>query len=259
MSIDYEEIYKFTFHKNWAALLELVHKHAKEASSDEMVKSAVKTFENEFFAQLEAGSNSQDNEPDFQKLFTLHVGRIYQLRLERFKRVVIELVKTYQKTGQTYLAYDGAKFYPEHELCAAIIKEYEVSLPKFVEHSQSSQIKVTQNTVVTYINHTISLFKSQQEVEFFMAVRNSFQMFTVYPNAALSCIINFEGIKDNLSSEERDFFFRGIVDCVVFDHHDEYKPLHFFELDSDFHYSEPQRQRDRYKNKILSLAGQKLY
>ena len=29
MSIDYEEIYKLTFHKNWAALLELVHKHAK--------------------------------------------------------------------------------------------------------------------------------------------------------------------------------------------------------------------------------------
>jgi hypothetical protein len=64
-----------------------------------------------------------------------------------------------------------------------------------------------------------------------MAVRENFQMFVVYPNVSLSCLIEFDKIKSNLSQEERNFFFRGIVDCVVFDQHESYKPIKFFELD----------------------------
>ncbi|MEH2145424.1 hypothetical protein [Nostoc sp.] len=62
-----------------------------------------------------------------------------------------------------------------------------------------------------------------------------------------------------MSQEEISFFFRGIVDCVVFDQHESYKPIKFFELDSSYHDSPEQKLRDSYKDKILALAGQTLY
>jgi hypothetical protein len=258
MSIDYEEIYRLAYQERWADLLDLVHKNAKEASSDDMVQQAVKTFENYFFSQLEIGI-TENTEPYLQTLFSLHIGKIYELPQDRFNRVVVILVETYEKAGEHYAAYDCAKFYPQHELCAKVINEHEASLPKIVEHSQRDQIRVVESAVVSEEDHTISLFRSQQEIDFFMALRDAFQMFTVYPNVALSCIIDYEQIKSNLSQVERDFFFRGIVDCVVFDHYNNYKPLHCFELDSGFHDAEQQKQKDDYKTRILSLAGKTLY
>lgn len=107
-------------------------------------------------------------------------------------------------------------------------------------------------------NYTTSLFKSNQEIEFFMGVREVYPMFTAYQNVALSCVMDFEKIKDSLSPEEKEFFFKGIIDCVVFDQHNSYKPTKFFELDSSYHDSPKQKQKDNYKDNILSLAGQKL-
>ena len=54
-NIDYERIYKLTFHKQWSELLELVYQYSKAASSDELVMRAVKTFEDEFFEELDKG------------------------------------------------------------------------------------------------------------------------------------------------------------------------------------------------------------
>jgi hypothetical protein len=84
-------------------------------------------------------------------------------------------------------------------------------------------------------------------------------MFVVYPNVALSCLINFDKIKNNLSEEEKSFFFKGIVNCVVFEQHNSYKPTKFFELDNPHHNLPEQKLRDSYKDKILALAGQRLY
>ena len=258
MGIDYEEIYRLAYQERWSELLDLVHKSSKEAALDEMVQQAVKTFEDYFFSQLERGTK-ENTEPYLKKLFLLHVGQIYKLPQDRFNRVVVDLVETYMKAGQKYDAYDCAKSHPQHELCAKVIREYEASLPKIVEHSQREQITVVESAVISKEDRTISLFKSQQEIDFFMALREVFQMYTVYPNVSLSCVIDYEQIKNNLSFEERDFFFKGIIDSVVFDHHNNYKPLHFFELDSGFHDTEQQRKKDEYKTKILSLAGKKLY
>ncbi|MEW6495739.1 MAG: hypothetical protein AB1589_24950 [Cyanobacteriota bacterium] len=258
-NIDYEQIYQLTFRKQWAELLELVYQYSKVASSNELVMSAVKTFENEFFGELDKGVTNANIEVLLEKLFVLDKGRIYKLSEERSIRVVVELANIYRKKGLLKKAYDYAKFYPEDERCAEIIKLHQESLPKVIEHSQSTQIKVTENRNISNINHTTSLFKSHQELEFFMAVREIFQMFVVYPNVALTCLINFNKIENRLSPEERSFFFRGIVDCVVFDQHNRYKPIKFFELDSPYHDLPDQKLRDSYKDNILALAGQRLY
>ena len=179
------------------------------------------------------------------------------LTVEWFVRVVVELMGIYSEKGQN-LAYEYVKFCPENEACANFIELYEESLPKIIEHSQSKQIRVTENRKIVNEDYTTSLFKSRQEEEFFMGVREAFPMYTVYPNVALSCVINFDKIKIHLSQEERAFFFKGIIDCVVFDHHKSYKPTRFYELDSSYHDSLEQKQKDSYKDNILSLAGQRL-
>jgi len=260
-NIDYEQIYQLTFRKQWSELLELVYKYSKAASSDELVMRAVKTFENEFFGELDKDEEvvTNDRESLLEKLFLLDKGRIYKLSEERSIRVVVDLVNIYRSKGLLKKAYDYAQFCPKNDICAEIIRLHQESLPKVVEHSQSNHIKVPENKSVANVNYTTSLFKSNQEVEFFMAVREIFQMFVVYPNVALNCLIDFDKIKNNLSPEERSFFFRGIIDCVVFDQHNRYKPIKFFELDSHHHDLPEQQLRDSYKDKILALAGQKLY
>ena len=257
-NIDYEHIYQLILRKEWFELLDIVYKYSKTTSSDEQVMRAVKIFEDEFFIELDKGTRNDNIEPLLDKLFLLHKGRTYKLPEERFVRVIVELMGIYSEKGLKEKTYEYAKFCPENEVCANFIELYEESLPKIIEHSQSKQIRVTENRKIVNEDYTTSLFKSRQEEEFFMGVREAFPMYTVYPNVALSCVINFDKIKIHLSQEERAFFFKGIIDCVVFDHHKNYKPTRFYELDSFYHDSPEQKQKDSYKDNILSLAGQRL-
>lgn len=84
-----------------------------------------------------------------------------------------------------------------------------------------------------------------------------FPRLDVYPNVALSCVVNFDGVKEDLSENERSFFFRAIIDSVVFD--EDYMPRYFFELDSIYHDDRDRQLKDSMKDNILSVAGQKLY
>lgn len=258
-NINYEQIYQLTFRKQWAELLALVYQYSKVASSDELVMSAVKTFEDEFFGELDKGVTKDNIQTVLEKLFLLDKGKIYKLSEQRSVRVVVELINIYERQGLLKEAYEYAKFYPKNEICAEIIRLHQESSPKIIEHSQSRKINVTENRNIKNVDHSTSLFKSQQEVDFFMAVRELFQMYVVYPNVALSCMISFDKIKNNLSQEEKSFFFKGIVDCVVFDQHNSYKPINFFELDSHYHDQPEQKLKDSYKDNILALAGKRLY
>ncbi len=108
------------------------------------------------------------------------------------------------------------------------------------------------------VDHTTSLFRSRQEEEFFMAVREVFASYFVYPNVALSSVLDFESLRSELSPAERQFFFRGIVDCVVFDQQNAYRPRYFFELDSPYHDTDRQAENDARKDRIFATAGQTL-
>ncbi len=62
----------------------------------------------------------------------------------------------------------------------------------------------------------------------------------------------------NLSSIKKEYFFRAIVDSVVFDSSNKYQPKFFFELDSHFHDNERARNNDEMKNIIFEAANVKL-
>ena len=256
-TFDREAIFQWVYEKNWLELLKFVHSNRQAASADPIIQTAMDTFIQQFVAEVGEGNQINDLDTYLTQLFVMHKTKIFVLSEEHLQVVVVELVKRSQDRVEE--AYRYAKSAPSHEVCAEAIRRYEDARPKVVEHSQSGAVRVTQNRNIANDDHTITLFKSQQEYQFFRAVIAVFPNSAVYPNVALSCLVDFAAIERDLTSEERSFFFRGIVDCVVFDIYRGHKPTYFFELDSAYHDTKEQQVKDGYKDHILSLAGQKLY
>ncbi len=253
--IDQERVYRLLYEKQWGALLDAVYNHHQTLHTDPLLAHAVETFIATFFDHLD-----DDLRPFadlLEKLFLLHTGGFYPLPEARFDQVVEALVTLHADRPETALGY--ARFRPDNPRCAALLRQYAPPEPEPVAHTQTALLDLAISPPLSETDATISLFKSQQEIDFFMAVREVYATYFVYPNVALSCLIDYACIKDDLTSEERTYFFRGIVDCVVFDQHEGYRPLYFFELDSTLHDTDARRIKDRYKDRILALAGQHLH
>jgi len=75
------------------------------------------------------------------------------------------------------------------------------------------------------------------------------------PNAALHAAIDVEAIREFLSNSDRRLFFRVLIDMVVFDPDDDFQPTHFFELDSPWHDDPAREERDKKKERFITLAG----
>jgi len=254
-----EQVYQFLAQKKWSELVELLHAYCKIIPSDYALEAAFKVVESEVIRNFDEFQQDEKFERNLSNLYLLHSGKLYLLSDTTVNKLIVELAKVHDKKGDIEQAnYYAAKF-PQDSFCASVIEKYSQTLPKVVAHSQSQRIRVTENKNVSASNHTISLFKSPQEHDFFMAVRDVFPMFMAYPNVALSTLIDFDKIQSVLSSDEKNYFFTAVVDCVVFDQHKEYTPIYFFELDSSTHDNESQRKRDKMKDNILAAAGQRLY
>ena len=125
---------------------------------------------------------------------------------------------------------------------------------QYVQKQRFGQLKT-----VSGESATIPLFKSKQEENFFLGVRQAFPTHNPYPNVALNSVLDYEKIKDILSEEEKTYFFRALIDSVVFDPINSHVPLYFFELDSPYHDNPKQQHRDRLKNRIFEAANTKLH
>lgn len=254
---DREEVFQWIIRKDWANLTKFLHAHAQQVDKDEILKSAIAMFIKQFIAELNSGKVGPEFTPNISNLFVLHKTKLFRIAEEDFAVLVVELVRRNKDDKEQSLYY--ARLLPDDELCAETIRHHEAGLPKRINHSQGGILQVTENRNIAAVDFTKPLFNSQQEKDFFQALRQVFPRYDVYPNVALSCLINFEAIRSALTSQERSFFFNGIVDCVVFDQHRDHSPLYFFELDSVYHDTTEQKGKDQYKDKILSAAGQKLY
>ncbi|MCQ9062463.1 DUF2726 domain-containing protein [Vibrio sp. 378] len=104
----------------------------------------------------------------------------------------------------------------------------------------------------------VPLFKSEQERLFNQALKEVFPNFFIYPNVAVSNLFDFSEIKVHLTSDERDYFFKAIVDFVIYDPVD-YTPKYFFEVDSVYHDTAEATIRDNKKNTFFEVAGLNLY
>lgn len=265
--LDHERIYQLTHAQDWPALLALIHAHPQAAAQDDLVQRALATFEQAFFADLEDGALDAEEAEVLERFILLHSGGIYRLDDDRFAMLVVRLVEWHLDAGHERTARQYARFCPDREPCASLVAALEsdsarVALePRRVEvdHPARDRVHVSVTSPATEATHRLSLFKSDQEAAFFYAVRTVFQTYTPYPNVALSSLIDFEAIRDYLSEAERAYFFKGIVDCVLFDPHDDYRPVHFFELDSGHHDAPDRQAKDALKDRIIAAAGHRLY
>jgi len=261
MVYDRENTFKLLQQRNWTALIELFkdNKIYDQLRQDDITKSVL---ESQFIRELIDGS-SFDNDPDYlfylEQFYLLHTGPNFHFVLPSVdvERLVEKIIIGYRPTQiQSALRY--AKRYIHLPISIELLREFEQTQPKVVEHTQQSTIHVTVNNEIESVDSTISLFKSGQEYEFYRAVREVYSTYIVFPNVALSALIDFEKIKQFLDQNERSYFFKALVDCVVFDAENAFKPFKMLEIDSVYHDSQEQQIKDRMKDKIMAKAGQRL-
>jgi hypothetical protein len=255
--INQEEIFQLIQNEDWDQLTEFLSKHKKDINTDPLLRHAAQTFISEFLNKTEAYIISKSNvASNLETLYTIHKSKYYILDDSQFKTLICRIV-LWKKDDLIY-AYNYAQLFPNEKICQEVIEEYEKLIPKKIEHTQSDLIKVSERTNKSNVDYRINLFKSPQEIEFFIALKEAFPTYQIYPNVAISCLLNWGIIKHDLSEEEKAYYFKAIVDFVVFDQAEGYMPIYFFELDSKHHDNTDVRIKDELKDSIFSKAGVRL-
>lgn len=258
-----EVILKLMQKKDWVSLIKKFSDNQiyDSIQADEILPAIIKQS---FVTELISGNSfAKDAAYSYylEQFYILHKGPKFHFKLENsnFEKLIQKIVIEYNQSGRLVDAYKYATECPENEVCKEIIKEHEKQQEKIVNHSQSNKISLKQNDGISRVDHTTSLFKSKQEYIFYKAVREAFQSYMVFPNVGMNAVIDFDSIKEQLTNKERQYYFMGLLDCVVIDQENDYKPIKFIELDSPEHDKEKQIENDKMKDKIVGLAGYKLF
>lgn len=257
--IDRETIFQLVSKNDWPKLIDTFKLDENYAfiSTDTVLKPLI----DQFFIDELLSNSSMNGDPAYkyylQSFFSMHNSKKYAFKLSEanFQKLIVKIVEEETELAR---AYDYALHFPEIEICKRTIEMFKEQQPKFVKHSQDSELIVTENKNISKVDSSIGIFKSVQEYHFYKAIRDVFQMFLVFPNVALSAVIDFDKIKNELTSQEKSYFFKALIDCVVIDTEDNYKPKKFIELDSPYHDTGVQKEKDSMKDKIMAIAGQKL-
>lgn len=120
---------------------------------------------------------------------------------------------------------------------------------------QKSEIKEAKINKFQRTDWLTPLFKSKLEMAFYQALKEVFSSYFIYPNVALSNIFDFKLISPALSKAEEKYYFKAVVDFVVYDPADNHMPKHFFEVDSSYHDNLDAQKRDEKKNNIFAAAN----
>ncbi|MEZ0542659.1 DUF2726 domain-containing protein [Fibrella arboris] len=261
MRYDRERTFKLLQQRDWNALIALFKDNVTydQIRQDDITRNIL---ESQFVRELIEGSSFKQD-PDYlfylEQFHLLHTGPNFHFTLSAndVEQLAERIILGYRST-QVQSALRYAKQYPNLPISVELLREHERTQPKVVEHSQQRTIEVTVNNEIEPVDSTISLFKSGQEYEFYRAVREVYSTYLVFPNVAVSALVDFEQVKPFLDQSERNYFFKALVDCVVFDAENSFKPFKLLEIDSIYHDSKEQQVKDRMKDKIMAKAGQKL-
>ena len=256
--INQEDIYRLLQKEDWKNLIDVFYKRKDIIKSDSLLSQSLETALNVITRKALEFEDDSDFVDSLESILLLNAGKFISLN-EKQKEAIILAIISGKKDNLSY-CYQYAKSYPDNEMCQEIIAKYKENLPEKLDQSQYQKLTVTENKKIEIqSDYRKSLFNSVQEVEFYLAIKRVFDSYQVYPNVGLSSILNYDNIKDELSSKERDFFLKSSVDFVVLEPFRNYFPIYFFEIDSIWHDSEEQKERDKIKDKIFSISGQKLY
>lgn len=254
--IDTEKLFQMLVEKDWNSIAKIMYRNAKLIDSDPIFTQAIRLFESEFFIVTDLLSATEkkqvyefpsliieSNKHTFSKLF---VDQFIDRKLTFLKQLNSDHLLSYANQHQ------------DRPLAVQILKEVGEKTPEVLANACRQNVSIKTTSTTNEPKKTTSLFKSQQEQLFFEAVRSAFPTFYPYPNVAVSCVIDYAAIKEALTAAEREYFFKAIIDSVVFDNNNGYEPKYFVELDSHYHDNQHAEKNDRMKDAIFKAANVKL-
>ena len=255
--VDRELLFQMLLDKKWDGIAKVMFRNPGIVQTDPIIKKAIDLFEDQFFSDTE-NLNSNDKLKIFEYP-NLVIESNRKAFTETFvNRFVDEKLKIMHELNRDGLI-SYASSHQNRPLAQIILKELQQNKPEDIANSLRKNTTIKSNKIIAGVDpKTIKLFKSRQEENFFEAIRRAFPTYHPYPNVAVSCILDFEKIKNSLTQGQKEYFFKAIVDSVVFDSSKGYMPRYFIELDSSFHDSPKARENDAMKQAIFVAANVKL-
>ncbi|PMR81791.1 hypothetical protein C1H70_04535 [Halomonas urumqiensis] len=242
--------------KEWESIAKTMYNNSKLIGPDPVFAQAIRLFESEFFVETDSLP------PGERKKVYEYPSLVIELKQHAFSKSFVETfvdrkLALLRETKSDHLLSYAAQ-HQDRPLAVQILEEIKAKAPEVLAHARRQNVSIKATLTTGENSKTTRLFKSRQEQFFFEAVREAFPTYHPYPNVAVSCIIAYSAIKDSLSSDEREYFFKAIIDSVVFDSGNEYEPKFFIELDSQHHDNECAVKNDRMKDGIFRAANVKL-
>lgn len=254
--IDPEQIFQLLAKKEWAEISKFMYRNKDSIGKDPLINKAIELFESEFFEGTDTlGLVERKKEYEYPGLIIdLNQHAFSERFVNAFIDRKIDLLK--QMNSDALVSYASQN--QHREKARIVLNEMQASKPEAIADERRVNVSIKSNNISTGKPKLVNLFKSKQEQYFFEAVIAAFPTYHPYPNVALNAVFDFEGIKSDLSQNEREYFFRGLIDVVVFDTRHGYEPKYFIELDSVYHDSERAKYNDNMKNNIFQAANIKL-
>lgn len=188
-----------------------------------------------------------------QKLITLNRTGSVAFSLEHLINIERLTISALDDEG----AYSFAKGFALHSPEAK-----EILKRKDIKNKPAPKKETDNPSIVNKISRLdwlTPLFKSTQELEFYQALKGVYPNYFIYPNVALSNIFNFDDIRQVTNSKQQDYFFKAVIDFVVYDPSDFHVPKYFFEVDSHYHDSSKAKAKDKMKDDIFKSGNIPLY
>ncbi|TAJ58753.1 MAG: DUF2726 domain-containing protein [Variovorax sp.] len=257
---DRERLFQMLFAKEWDGLSEQLYLHRNLLGQDPVLQQVAQLFDSEFVGHLRGLPASE------QVKTTRHISMLIASKRSSFKesfwRPVIEIkLEAMYEVKDISLSGVASEWANEIPLARDLLVRLQQERPEELADARRSALNIKAVTAAPRakpIQHVTSIFKSPQERAFYLAMLEAVPKLLPCPNLAMSVALDYPAIEPKISAAARSYFFRAQFDCVAVDPAQDYRPLHFFELDSTFHDTAEAIARDRMKDEICSAAGIKL-
>ena len=251
-----EKIFEGTLAKDWVPVLEVIQEHGDVRSTDPIFRQAVDTFITAFLSAQKGPSFTAPTDAAIsERILLFHSANRIKLRNPDLQMLVHRSLHYWQ--SDTTRSIGLAKLLPNDSVCMAILAE-NVSSEHSVSDIAISERGSEHRVEASPLSALLPLFRSKQEEEFYHAVRSFYPQQLVGVNVSIHAIVNVEMARERLTKREMSFFFKGLLDTVVYNSDDGFRPMIAFEIDSPLHDDQNQIERDVIKDRILALAGLRL-
>jgi Protein of unknown function (DUF2726) len=263
-----ETIFAGTLAEEWGPVLDIIQKHGAILSSDPVFRQAVDTFIKAFLSSQKGPSFSAPIDASIsERILLFHAANRIRLQTPDLQMLVHRSLHYWQSDVSRSVGL--AKLLPDDPVCQTILNESDLSqravggiavTERSTERSTETSTGKGTETPPGNLSRPalLPLFKSHQEKEFYHAVRSFYPQQLIGVNVSIHAVVNLDLVRAQLTNRERNYFYKALLDCVVYNIDDEYRPMIVFEIDSPLHDDQNQIERDALKDRILAVAGLRL-